>query len=111
MTSQPDLFLDPIDARLPRAPKAKRVRRSVRHGWSIVDHVCRNCLGRVLSRDNGNSKDFICADCGTVGAGNVTSVCTCGSKFNTGRDIGIRCMSNPAINPTSPTQIVSGEPR
>lgn len=88
------------------------IRPSRRHGFELTDHVCRVCFGRVLARTVADRTEYICADCGlaTSGAGPVTAICSCGTKFPTGRRVGIRCVRNPAPGVIPNLFIASEEP-
>lgn len=70
-------------------------------GWTITDHVCRVCFGRVLHSE----KQARCADCGVSGA-QVKDVCACGAKLNSGGNAGLRCTKNLDVRPECPAEIV-----
>ena len=61
--------------------------------WTITDHVCRQCLGRVLQRGTV----FRCAMCGAEGQGEPAAICACGIAAPRlhGRPL-FRCGPNPA---------------
>jgi hypothetical protein len=72
-------------------------------GWQIADHVCRECLGRLLFRAVDNQTEVICANCEERGFGDVEDFCWCGWDCG---DFGKRvfeCFRNPKR-----TQTVSG---
>jgi len=73
--------------------------------WALSDHVCRECLGRVLTRKVGTVRQALCADCGREANGEPDSLCCCGSKMSDGTDAGLRCVKNPDFSPTLPQQI------
>lgn len=64
--------------------------------WEITDHVCRNCLGRVLTGTRDGVKVSCCAECGLESKGGPKSICCCGVKAKDGRNAGFRCIKNPA---------------
>ena len=78
--------------------------------WSIADHVCRECFGRVLRAQGGGI--YRCSGCEAEAAGSPTAICGCGiaigplalraglagSRF--------RCGRNPRRGPDSPAQFV-----
>jgi hypothetical protein len=71
--------------------------------WRLTDHVCRYCLGRMLT---GVQPDGVvvsrCADCGVTREGDVVNVCCCGAALPTGRHAGLRCAPNPNQKASSP---------
>ena len=75
-------------------------------GWSLTEHACRACLGRILQRGS----TFVCAICGDESTGSPAGICGCGIRIDgaTGRAAGFRCQSNPARSPASPAIIVIG---
>ena len=74
--------------------------------WTLTEHVCRVCLGRVLERrDSERGKVFRCADCGEEVEGRVENLCACGARLRTGRNAGLRCVSHPPT-PDAPSEIV-----
>lgn len=77
------------------------------HRYKKLDHVCRICFGRLLSfKDENGDEQVECADCGVVKKGGHKSLCVCGSKLNSGKVAGFRCIPNPDIRPEVPAQIV-----
>lgn len=42
--------------------------------WSLCDHVCRECLGRILIRQIGDTTQALCADCGAEATGDHKSL-------------------------------------
>lgn len=77
-------------------------------GWSIEQHVCRACGGRLLSRDAGEQGDeYRCSNCGTTATGRRPWVlCGCGIRIRGAVDAGLRCRPNPERTPESPGEIV-----
>jgi len=73
--------------------------------WSLSDHVCRECLGRILIRQTGDTTQALCADCGAEAAGDHKSLCACGAKMADGTDAGLRCVINPEFSPSMPQKI------
>lgn len=63
------------------------------HGWTLVDHACRVCLGRVAERGGV----FRCCDCGVRGVGGPSSICGCGIRVAEGvhRRLPFACTPNP----------------
>lgn len=76
--------------------------------WRLVDHVCRECLGRLAERMDGKDKGtFECTNCGTTHAGDIKGMCGCGLTVSkTERDMGFRCVVNPKRGPAFPAVIV-----
>ena len=74
--------------------------------WEITDHVCRVCLGRILSRQQSEGGCVRCADCGLERTGRTPSLCACGTKLRSGKNAGFRCAPNPEVTPEMPVQIV-----
>lgn len=84
------------------------MKRSLGHGWEVVDHICRACLGRVLRAEEADTVRFRCADCGAQAFHSVENLCTCGAKLRTGKNAGMRCQRNPdAGSAESPPEVVS----
>ena len=49
--------------------------------WTLTDHACRFCHGRVLRLFNGPAggvPQFRCAQCGAQASGGVEAACACG---------------------------------
>lgn len=75
--------------------------------WSITDHVCKACFGRLLvCRDEHGKLHVRCADCGLQADGSHKALCACGQKLNTGGDAGLRCRPNPNQGPDAPQEII-----
>ena len=69
--------------------------------WTITNHICRFCFGRILQSENGDS--IRCSDCGqTLTNSKVRSLCSCGTKLKNGKNAGFQCVANvdhtPGIN-------------
>lgn len=76
--------------------------------WEIEPHVCRQCGGRVLSRDVEDETEYRCSNCGATARGRRVSVlCACGIKARGVVDAGIRCRLNDAPTPELPGQVVA----
>jgi hypothetical protein len=73
----------------------------VSSGWTIVDHACRHCFGRVLERDGV----FRCADCAAETNGGAAGICGCGIVTEGGRKL-FRCAANPVPSATSLALVV-----
>lgn len=76
--------------------------------WSVVDHVCRVCLGRILATaDADGRRHYRCADCGAVAVNRVENLCVCGATLRTGGSAGLRCVLNPERGaPEAPPEVV-----
>jgi hypothetical protein len=49
--------------------------------WRLEDHICRNCLGRVVSRTAEDGQAIVqCSNCGAEGIGEPSGICCCGIK-------------------------------
>lgn len=75
--------------------------------WTLTDHVCAECLGRVLRSLDGERTR--CSNCGAESTDRYESLCCCGIRLKNGRDAGIRCMPNPQQTPELPCEIVATE--
>ena len=80
--------------------------------WSITDHACRVCLGRVLTRKAFDGRKlYRCACCGLERDGTGTqALCCCGIKLRPGHgpmDAGVRCVPNPGRSPENLAEIVA----
>lgn len=83
--------------------------------WSVEDHVCGLCLGRILGRAGIKGREFMCADCGKRSEGAVRTggrihpaMCACGTKYGT-RDAGVRCIVNLNVSPEVPQAIIASQ--
>lgn len=84
--------------------------------WNLTEHVCRQCLGRILERN----KTFMCSSCEAVAALRPHALCGCGMKAPNARAplpnavrAAYRCGVNPARGPASPARyciLFGGEP-
>lgn len=54
--------------------------------WVISDHVCRQCMGRIIY----DGDIYMCADCEATTVGKVEDVCACGAA-----DGSLKCVRNP----------------
>ncbi len=70
----------------------------------LEPHVCRHCMGRIVSRGD----TFLCSGCGQSCTGRPAGICGCGLTINgvRKRTAPYRCGPNPAPGPTSPTAYV-----
>jgi len=71
--------------------------------WTIENHACRECGGRLLSRPTKSKTRVVqCSGCGISGA-SLRALCFCGTKLHTGKDAGLRCRMDrqhtPGIGP------------
>jgi hypothetical protein len=78
--------------------------------WSITDHVCLACLGRVLaSAPLGATRIFRCVNCGAttdaVGAA-PGSICACAARVGK-KDAGLRCVRNDRQRPELMCEIIA----
>lgn len=72
--------------------------------WDLTDHVCRQCLGRLLFNPVTNSHR--CSNCGSESDRNHENLCCCGAKALSGADLGLRCVRNPEPTPGFPAEIM-----
>jgi hypothetical protein len=77
--------------------------------WTLTEHCCRCCFGRVLFRKTFDGRKlYRCANCGVEREGkDETSICSCGIKLKTRIDAGIRCVRNDQPSPECPVEIVA----
>jgi hypothetical protein len=67
--------------------------------YTRSEHVCRVCLGPILTGDD----HFICAVCDATGQ-SVETICGCGLRAKgTSRDLGFRCVPNPVRSSKCPS--------
>jgi hypothetical protein len=71
-----------------------------RSGWTLVDHCCRFCLGRVAQKD----VRFRCTGCGSSSTEKPDPICGCGLRVNGKRHH--RCLVNDHRSPSYPAEIV-----
>lgn len=78
-------------------------------GWTITDHICRCCFGRVLMREAfDRRRTYRCSNCGIQADGkSEATICTCGMTLKTGVDAGIRCQVNDNKSPEWPSEITA----
>ena len=76
--------------------------------WTLTDHVCRQCFGRLLKGTDADGKPLVrCSHCGTEQqSARVETLCCCGAKLPNGRLAGLKCAPNPCPNIEQPAQIV-----
>lgn len=76
--------------------------------WTLLDHVCRFCYGRLLWRQDGQGQEVIrCADCDTEVMGRLDDLCACGARTPNGRYLlGLRCTVNPTQSAANPMRVV-----
>lgn len=72
-----------------------------------MDHVCRHCFGRVLTRQSEDGgMESRCADCGAAVAGDYKALCCCNLRLRNGQDAQLRCIPNPSPTPEVPEQVL-----
>lgn len=69
--------------------------------WKITDHLCSQCLGRVLAGPN----EYRCSNCGQHNE-TLSAVCCCGATLKNGKNAGLRCTRNHHQTPDCPGEIV-----
>lgn len=75
--------------------------------WTVIDHVCRFCYGRLLTRVNEKNETVVrCADCETEMIGRHESLCACGAKLRNGQIAGLKCQLNPSPTVEQPARVV-----
>ena len=80
--------------------------------WILIDHLCRVCWGRVLTRtDDNGQRWYKCSNCEETIAGAAPKcLCACGMTIGRkARDMGIRCVRNPRVSPEVPGAVVAVE--
>ena len=77
--------------------------------WTLTDHVCRVCFGRLLRRPGTDgARVYRCTNCGAEAQARVvSSLCCCGMKLRSGRDMGLRCVPNTNPRPECLSEIVA----
>jgi len=84
------------------------VNEPIEHRYSLTDHCCRHCLGRVLVRYD----TFICSVCEVESRGSPSGICACGMTSAKGDGLpaalrsAYRCGINPAPSVINPARIV-----
>jgi hypothetical protein len=77
--------------------------------WTLTDHVCRRCFGRVLERsDVGGRRIARCADCGAEAVGSHDALCACGADLGMAK-LRLRCERQAAPTPEHPSEIIAVE--
>jgi hypothetical protein len=73
-------------------------------GWTLADHACRHCLGRIIERD----RVFRCSVCGATAEGSPRPICGCGITVggDHAKPAGFRCGPNPKRSPVSPSEVL-----
>lgn len=75
--------------------------------WELTDHVCADCLGRVLERTTEDGTMIVrCADCGHEMEGGHRLICMCGLTLKTGKAAGFYCGRNDKHKPGKTQEIV-----
>lgn len=73
--------------------------------WSLVDHACRFCAGRIVRQ----GPVYRCSCCGVKTHSRVEDICGCGIRVSLGKTkkpSGYRCGQNPRISQRNPAEIV-----
>lgn len=72
--------------------------------WSLTDHSCKVCLGRILEAEGDL---FMCSACEAETSGVPDAICGCGIRVGESkRDGGFRCAQNPERSPRNPSAVV-----
>lgn len=81
--------------------------------WTVEDHVCKLCLGRIVSRVAAPERRFMCTDCGFSAEGASRTdgrlhptFCACSMRYGN-RDAGVRCTVNDAQTPELPQAVIA----
>lgn len=84
--------------------------------YTLADHVCRVCFGRILraprpdGHPDAHAHRWVCSNCGTEAVHREPAcICACGIRLKSGRDPGVRCQVNPEPTPEFPSLIVAAE--
>lgn len=76
-----------------------------KYEWAIVDHSCRECMGRLLiGPKSGADHPVRCAECGAEKVGPVEAMCWCGVKINKHGNV-FECFRNPDVTAAAPQEI------
>lgn len=77
--------------------------------WTLVDHACRYCFGRVLGRKvRGKIVEVRCAECGKGEQGEAASICCCGMECGA-LGHALECFRNPSPSAENPQEIMVRE--
>ena len=74
--------------------------------WSVLDHACRICFGRLLLRQENGIPIVKCVECGETLKGSHLGLCCCGVTLHSGANAGLRCVPNDRKTPEQPQEIV-----
>lgn len=76
--------------------------------YSLEQHICRYCLGRILSSPLANGQRlYLCANCGHTETGpDVRLLCICGLAIR-GRYL-YQCVQNGQKSPVNNSEYVAG---
>lgn len=104
--------------------------------WEIAPHLCRKCLGRVLTCTTATGTVSRCSNCGHEAEGDAESICCCGVRLAArcgrcghqhppgkvgqtcmvdgcggtvvkGKSTGLRCVPNPNRTTEFPGEVVA----
>ncbi len=76
--------------------------------WRFEDHVCAQCLGRIVSRRADDGRPIArCSSCGTEAVGQASTICVCGVRR--GPYAKLRCIRIDHALPGVMAQVVASE--
>jgi len=76
--------------------------------YSLEPHLCRYCLGNILSAPKGDKIEYICSCCRRVElSDNVNILCMCGFRIK-GKLI-YKCAENKSVTAVKPSKYVAVE--
>lgn len=87
---------------------AKPIRIAKPAGWKLVDHACKSCMGRLVSRKVGRREEFRCCECGQTALGSHDALCWCGVEVRT-HGKAFECIVNDAKSPALLNEILVAE--
>jgi hypothetical protein len=77
--------------------------------WTLTDHCCRVCFGRVLARTAADGRRVVrCADCGASAEGGHDALCACGIATGAAK-VRLQCQRQAAPTSEYPSEIVAVE--
>ncbi len=74
--------------------------------YRVTDHVCRDCLGRILERVDVPAGGYRCSNCGATASKAIEELCACGMRIDSSADLGFRCEPNPAPTFNFPHEVI-----
>jgi hypothetical protein len=85
-----------------------RKTRPVPPSWTLSDHACRFCFGRVLQRKVKGQVEVRCAECCKAAQSGPMGICCCGADCGAlGR--ALECFRNPNITEANRQEIMVRE--